>query len=217
LASDAPKEPVKALLIFHDKNGDLKKGTKIPVYFNPQQYTINKSNQFASIAVPGRESSIIQFVKGESESLSFELLVDTYTYEKGKSVKDYTDAIRNNMNINTDIHAPPICSFVWGEVTFTGIIESLNTTFTMFLRNGTPVRAKMTLSLKQYQKINPGPKLSSPTKTKMRIVKEGDSLWFIASDEFGDPSKWKEIADVNNIENPLYLKPGTQLIIPKIS
>ena len=137
-------------------------GTKIPVYFNPQQYTINKSNQFASIAIPGRDSSIIQFVKGESESLSFELLFDTYTYEKGRSVKDYTDVIRNNMDINTDIHAPPICTFVWGNVSFTGIIESLNTTFTMFLRDGTPVRAKMTLSLKQYQKLNPGPKAILP-------------------------------------------------------
>ncbi len=215
--SGPPKEPMKAFLIFHDKNGGVDNGIQIPVMFNPQQYSINKTNQFASIAIPGRDSSVIQFVKGESESLSFELFFDTYTYQKGISVKDYTDQIKNNMNINPDIHAPPICTFSWGNVSFTGVIESLNTTFTMFLRDGTPVRAKMTLSLKQFQKINPGPKLSSPTKTKMRTIVEGDSLWFIAFVEFGDPSKWKEIAAINNIQEPLDLKPGTQLIIPKIS
>jgi nucleoid-associated protein YgaU len=216
LSSKSSNGLVKAQLIVHDENGNKNDKNSIPVLFNPQQYSINKSNQFASLSIPGRSSSIIQFVKGESETLSFELFFDTYTYYEGVNVKNYTDKIKNLMDINSKIHAPPICTFEWGSVSFTGIVESINTTFTMFLQNGTPVRAKMTLSLKQYQKIQNSPKLSSPTKTKMRTVVEGDSLWLIAASEFGDPSKWKEIADVNNIENPLVLYPGTKLIIPKI-
>ena len=216
MASSSSDKLVKAHLSVHDKNGKKDDNNVIPVLFNPQQYSINKTNLFASISIPGRDSSIIQFVKGESETLSFELFFDTYTYEKGVSVKAYTDKLQKLMEINSDIHAPPICTFEWGSVSFTGIIESLNTTYTMFLQNGTPVRAKMNLTLKQYQQIS-APKSSSPTKTKMRTIVEGDSLWLIASDEFGDPSKWKEIADINNIDNPLVLNPGTKLIIPKIS
>ena len=75
--------------------------------FNPQQYSINKTNQFASISIPGRSSSIIQFVKGDSETLSFELFFDTYTYENGVNVRNYTDKLKNLMDINPKIHAPP--------------------------------------------------------------------------------------------------------------
>lgn len=216
MSSKSSNGLAKAHLLIHDENGNKNDKNIIPVLFNPQQYSINKTNQFASISIPGRSSSIIQFVKGDSETLSFELFFDTYTYENGVNVRNYTDKLKNLMDINPKIHAPPICTFEWGNVSFTGIIESLNTTFTMFLQNGTPVRAKMTLSLKQYQKIPNAPKLSSPTKTKIRTVVDGDSLWLIAAHEFGDPQKWKEIADINNIENPLILKAGTNLIIPKL-
>src|SRR5215212_10222303 len=114
-------------IFVHDENGNIQFDNPIKVLFNPQQYSIDKINQFANMPIPGRDSPIIQFVRGESETLSFELFFDTYTYENSEDVRNYTSTITDLMTINEDIHAPRICSFAWNvgkkEPYFTGIIE----------------------------------------------------------------------------------------------
>jgi len=212
----------KAHILIHDQNGKIQYNNPIEVLFNPQQYSIDKSNQFANMPIPGRQSPIIQFVRGESETLSLELFFDTYTYHSRQDVRDYTHKIKNLLNIVGNIHAPPVCSFVWGKADkdkpyFTGIIEKATTTYTMFIADGTPVRAKMNLTLRQFQAPeNNEVKLSSPDKTKRMTITSGDSLWMIAAKEYGDPAKWRILADVNGIDNPLVLEPGTEIIVPKL-
>ena len=211
----------KAHILVCDKNGQINDSDPIEVLFNPSQYSIDKSNQFASIAIPGRQSPIIQFVRGESETLSLDLFFDTYTYHDSEDVRNYTNRITNLLNIDGEIHAPPVCSFIWGPAGkdkpyFKGIIEKANTTFIMFLHDGTPVRARMNLTMRQYQEIESKLKLSSPDKTKRTILKDTDSLWILAFKEYSDPSKWKEIAKINDIDDPLSLPVGKEIIIPKL-
>ena len=172
-SSTATGELEKAQILVHDQNGIIQRENPIKALFNPNQYSIEKSNTFASMQVPGRESSIIQFVRGESETLSLELFFDTYTYESSKDVREYTNKIRNLLNIDKELHAPRICSFVWGQGTyFTGVIERATVTYTMFLNNGKPVRAKMNLTFRQYQKTEKEEaRLASPDKTKTTASK----------------------------------------------
>jgi LysM repeat protein len=204
----------KASIVERDQNGN-EINPPIEVLFNPEQYSIEKSNQFASLAVPGRDIPIIQFVRGESETLTLDIFFDTYTYHNSEDVTTYTDKISKLLKINGDIHAPPVCSFHWGSLSFIGIIEKLTKRFTMFKEDGTPVRATLSLTFKQYT-TEEEPKLSSD-KTKRHTVIEGDSLWLIAATEYGDPSKWKEIAQANvNIDNPRILEPGTSIIVPSL-
>ena len=42
--------------------------------FDPTEYQLQKSNTFSEIAIPGLESPPIQFVRGDSEKLTVELL-----------------------------------------------------------------------------------------------------------------------------------------------
>lgn len=49
------------------------------------------------------------------------------------------------------------------------------------------------------------------------VTIEGDTLDAIAFRKYGDSKLWWVIADVNNIENPLIIEPGTSLLIPKLS
>lgn len=206
---------MKAAIIALDKNGD--KLDELEVLFNPEQYSIDKSNQFASQAIPGQESPVIQFVRGESETLGLDLFFDTYTYHNSEDVRKYTDKISKFMEINSEMHAPPICCFRWGGLSFYGIIEKIGKKFTMFTEDGTPVRSTVNISFKKFpgveeQKVV----MHSPDKTKRRIVKQGDTLWLFASREYGDPSKWRIIADANFILNPRKLRPGSELIIPPL-
>jgi hypothetical protein len=208
-------------IFVHDANGEIQMNNPIKVLFNPQQYSINKSNQFAHIPIPGRDSPITQFVRGDSETLSMELFFDTYTYKDSEDVRNYTSKVTDLMKIDSDIHAPKICSFAWNigkkNHYFTGIIEQANTTYTMFLGNGTPVRAKLNVSARQFgQHQQEQQRLHSPDKTKRRIF-TNDPLWIIAAREYGDPEKWKEIAKANNIVDPLSIEAGRELVIPKLS
>lgn len=80
-----------------------------------------------------------------------------------------------------------------------------------------------TLELKEYRIVNTMTNSSDkggsnqrqqvrePAKT--RIVKSGDTLWMIAQKEYGDGSRWKEIASKNGIKDPKGLQPGQRLVL----
>ena len=49
----------------------------VPVMFNPPEYQLQKSNQFAEIGIPGLGSSLVQFVRGTAQTLTMTLFFDT--------------------------------------------------------------------------------------------------------------------------------------------
>ena len=55
---------------------------------------------------------------------------------------------------------------------------------------------------------------SKTTKPSSYTVKEGDSLWDVALENYADGYKWTEIAKLNNLENPDVLTVGQQLKLP---
>ena len=50
----------------------------------------------------------------------------------------------------------------------------------------------------------------------MHTVKDGDSLPSIAYEAYGDATEWRPIADANGIENPLHLRRGRALSLPRL-
>jgi nucleoid-associated protein YgaU len=42
----------------------------------------------------------------------------------------------------------------------------------------------------------------------------GDTLAAVAFREYGDATLWRAIADANLIDDPLRVRPGTELLIP---
>jgi nucleoid-associated protein YgaU len=87
----------------------------------------------------------------------------------------------------------------------------------MFLPLGIPVRATLSVTLKEYREVDIQVKelgLHSPDQTKSWTVTQGDSLWSIAVREYGDPADWTLIAEANGIDNPRVITPGTELVIP---
>jgi hypothetical protein len=53
-------------------------GDKIPVQFNPEEYSVNRDINYAQTAIPGLSAPITQFVNGNAQTLEMEFLVDTY-------------------------------------------------------------------------------------------------------------------------------------------
>jgi nucleoid-associated protein YgaU len=109
---------------------------------------------------------------------------------------------------------PPKCKFVWGSFSFIAIMESVNVTFTMFLPNGTPVRARAKVKMKQVEEqalYAPQNPTSRSVPKRVWTVKEGQTLDWIAYKEYGDPAFWRHLAQINNLDNPRDLRPGQVL------
>ena len=96
---------------------------------------------------------------------------------------------------------------------FEGIVENINQNFTLFKPDGTPLRAELDLTFREYRTLEVmNSELYSYSKS--RVVKKGDTLSSIASEEYSDPMKWRIIADRNKIFNPNNLNPGLVIEIP---
>jgi nucleoid-associated protein YgaU len=50
----------------------------------------------------------------------------------------------------------------------------------------------------------------------VRSLVRGDRLDSIAAEVYGDATKWRAIAEYNEISDPLGLKPGQRIIIPEL-
>lgn len=150
------------------------------------------------------------------------------TYEERTSVrKKYIEPLEKLLEYDVDTHYPPAVALLWGE--FTGVAEkigeyifyvtSLGAEYTMFLPDGTPVRAKATLGLTQCmtaeEEREARPK-ASPDHAKLYTVRRGDTLQGIATYEYDDPREWRRIAESNKITDPMNLRPGMKLLVPPI-
>ena len=203
------------------RSGELSE--EFTVQFNPTEFTRQKGVQIAEIGVYGLDSPILQFIRGQNEKLTLELFFDTTASgmdSNAVSVTTKTNKFYQLVKIQPETHAPPRIEFIWGGTPFKAIVESVQQRFTLFNPDGVPLRATLSLTLREYKTLDdqiPSPKRESADHSKQRVVQRGDTLSKIAALEYGDPAQWRPIADANpGQDNPRNLTPGTVLIIPPL-
>ena len=216
-------------------------GAPFPVQFNPTEYTLSKGAQIAEIPIPGLDQPILQFVRGQTETMSLDLFFDS-TDAKGMGpgatpVTQQTDKFYQLIKIDSTTHAPPILLFMWGQDGFAGsnlsggsagqarssgfqcVVESVKQKFTLFSSEGIPLRAVLTVSLREFYSLEDQISrlnLQSPDHTHAHVVQRGDTLARIAASAYDDPRQWRAIANNNQLVDPLDLRPGTILEVPPI-
>ena len=198
----------------------------IIVLFNPTEYTRERANAFKSTPIPGLASPLIQFVNGEADTLSMELFLDDYTDPKPidprgpvQPVYERVQAIAALLEIDRDIHAPPPVRFKWGPIRFEAVIEKLSQKYTLFRPDGTPARATLSVTFKEYLPIDRQlrePRRESADKTKRRQLDGATDIWLLAAREYRDPREWRRIAEANDVDNPWRLGPGDWLTVPPL-
>lgn len=218
--------PVPALIEVDAKDRGPGLPPVIPVQFNPPEYTIGKAAQIAEIAIPGIDAPILQFVRGQTRTLALELFFDTTrlgsTATKVVDVRLLTDPIALLGRIQPRTHAPPRITFIWGlGLSFRAIVDNVQQKFTLFNPAGIPVRATLTVGFKEYKTLEEQLKelnLQSADHSKLRVVRERDTLARIAFEEYGDAAMWRLIADHNRhlLTDLRRLQPGMQLAIPAV-
>jgi len=195
------------------------------VLFNPTEYSIDDSSTWSDQERTGQVPEL-HFTGGARKKLSMELFFDTY--ESKTDVREHTGKIAKLMEIYSEEHRPPIVTLSWGESApgdvpqifpFTAVLESLKQQFVLFLSNGKPVRAKLSVSFVQFSLPEDELKKNenrSADYTKTYLVKTGDTITGIAGMFYRNPRKWRHIARGNQIINPRQLEPGRRLAIPRI-
>ncbi len=203
---------VKVLIHVMKKNGTWTKVSEVPVLYYPSQYTQEKDATYPNVEDLGKANRI-QFSGRKPETLSMNLFFDTYN--TGEDVRIHTNKITNLMEYDSKGNPPPVLMIVWGKMNFTCVLEHVSKTFTMFLQDGVPVRATLDCRFKEYRDESaPQASPTSEGQTKTQTVKSGDSLSSMASEAYGDPSKWRDIAEKNDISNPRVLDSGKEITIP---
>src|SRR5688500_18584854 len=203
----------KALII----NTDAVVPLPIPVMFNPPEYSLEKTNQFAEIAIPGLGASLLQFVRGSPQSLTMDLFFDTT--DSGVDVRLITNRLVGLTSLNPDTHAPARLLFVWGTLIFPCVLERVSQRFEYFNALGMPLRARLNVTFKGHdllQDLVASIPLLSADRAKRRVFKQGDSLQRIAAEEYADPRKWRPIAEASGIDNPLTIWTGQGLTVPML-
>ncbi len=202
------------------RNEDTKEELKI--CFNPREYTFTKVAPWAEHNINGLDAPKYEWTSGQAMLLNVELFFDAYELEGAeRDVRTkWTDTLETFQLVNPDKHRPPILLFNWGKkLNFKCVLQSMALRFTMFLDDGTPVRAVANCTFMEYstpeEQLQQKPR-HSPDHTKRRVVKSGDTLSWIAGKEYGNPAEWRIIADANSINDPLHLTVGQELLIPPL-
>jgi hypothetical protein len=208
-------------------------GDEIQALFNPTEFTISKGNNWTFDPIKGTSLPKGKFGGGKPREMQVSLLLDQTLPNGGKSVKEITDSLFKMMEVPSGSGAggagsvPPLVTFQWGEmIPFKAACTSLTVAFQLFKPNGTPIRADVKLALTQAESAtsasaNSGNRPTNPTTRSdgglgVHVVRDGDTLQSIAHKTYGDPHRWRLVAEANGIDNPLHLRRGTPLNLPRL-
>jgi nucleoid-associated protein YgaU len=195
---------------------------KVTCQFNPKDFTITRSIKWRKKPVEGQNTPVWEFGGGEAQELTIDLWFDTTDidpaqdadvrrkYEKLLKMAEIDEA---STNTSTGKGEPPKCTFQWGSyLSFEGVIQKISQNFTMFRQDGTPVRAKVGVTFVETARPPAGQNPTTRTESRrIWIVQEGQTLDWIAYEEYGSPAHWRHIAESNNLMDPLHLHPGQVL------
>jgi hypothetical protein len=219
---------------------EIEDGEKIDAWFNPKEYTLAWTNKWEVKPVPGAGLPSAQFTGSDPQKLNIELLFDDSDAHTG-SVMTIAEKLKAMMKVDTKFGTggknnarPPMVTFGWGKtVTFKAVVDTLSLQFTLFGIDGTPIRALAKFGLTQTQKPMPtkssggksqrqnpppqNPVLISPDGLRSHMVRDGDSLQSIAYAAYGDATQWRVIAEANGIDDPVHLRRGNVLVIPRLA
>jgi nucleoid-associated protein YgaU len=225
--SQGPPESNLKIIAYKDPKGGKENETDtFVVDFNPNSFVVNSKVEYKKTEAKGKDGGDPQFDKIPALEFSLEFTIDgtgfavkaasdggpkDYLKQQIKKLRDVT------LNINGDIHRPNYLAVLWGTFMIECVLTSLSITYTLFDRDGVPLRAKINCGF--LERIGPGKggrksRLESPDLTKYVSVKAGDTLPLLVRDKYYDPVYYLQVAKVNKLKNFRNIPPGKNLILP---
>jgi hypothetical protein len=226
----------KFTIIFYPKSSLPGVGVTYTPMYNPTDFQVSYKVSRDKKEVTGKGNLSSSFLGMEARTLNFELFFDG----TGASPSSVGQAI-SDASINSSIqsvegqiqifrklaymivpadHQPNYMMIIWGTFIMTATLDSADVHYTMFSPDGTPLRAKMKVTVTEYIDDSLFSKIlsfQSPDLSKSITVTEGDTLPLLCFREYGDSSLYAKVARVNNLKNYRNLKQGMQLLFPPLT
>lgn len=171
----------------------------------------------------GSSSSAPKFTQIPSETLNFELVIDC------TGVVDNTRTnLKDELTLLSDVaygyksetHRPNFVIVSWGNtLSFKGVLTGMSISYTFFKPDGTALRARVKLNFKSYIDADTQSKeqnQKSPDVTHHILVREGDSLPFIANTIYRNPSYFVALAKANHLNKFRHLVAGSTVLTPPL-
>jgi LysM repeat protein len=196
---------------------------RIPFMFNPASYTVSKGAKWNRAETKGAKTvAMPEFVGSLPASMTLEILID-HSDRATPTVASTVDLLLSAVvpipgTLDQGNPTPPWAVFSWGSrIPMVAFVSNVSATYTLFRPDGTPVRAKCSVTLEEVP-TDPMPK-QNPTSGSDRPIRQhtvvaGDSLPSIAQAAYGDAARWRDVADANGIDDPLHLPAGTSVLLP---
>lgn len=213
----------------------------VPFDFNPEKITMSRTSTTSGMTKPqrpgatglatgtktsGTSGSYLRNVKASKISLAEVVFEGPFT-------KLRCDTLLTWMNPSTGLFAmvgglgnfataPAPLTFLWGPpmvgFMYDVKLTSCSVTYERFTPAGIPIRAKIKLEMEEVpSKLGSLP--TNPTSgglpgRRSHTVAHGESLQSISMTNYGTPALWRRIAEVNGIQNPSRVRPGTVVYLP---
>ncbi|HTW17547.1 MAG TPA: LysM peptidoglycan-binding domain-containing protein [Nocardioides sp.] len=203
-------------------------GTRLPCLYNPETLSIGRRNNWVANPMPGKGVSTLKYAGAGSGWMALDLIFDTT--DVGTAVTAHTGKILQLMEIDPNLPGsdettnnarPPTVTFHWGDLhSFKAVVQDLRLSFTYFSSSGVPLRAQLHLELMQYERSNAfgpqNPTSGTPKPSRVHRVLPGETLDRISARYYGDATRWRVLANANGLEDPLAVRPGALLDIPRL-
>lgn len=174
----------------------------------------NNPRSIARIDIPGAPP-VYQDMGEDETSLSWDGVLDgDDAYQTAIKIESLKDAGQVVQLMVTGF--PELCkkvrirSFPWDLVRQERIEYSIELVAEMPPPVVSQVAAPAAQAVAGGVAVLPSPSPSGNSYT----VKQGDTLWALAQEHFGDGTRWREIASANSIMDPSALVIGQEIIIP---
>ncbi|GAO11963.1 LysM peptidoglycan-binding domain-containing protein [Streptomyces lydicamycinicus] len=221
---------VRAALAIHQPPTDLGGSIggrigEVEFQFNPTQLQLGREAEWhTQAAVAYMRGAPPKFTGTRPATLQLEVFLDASGTPNSGKVQKQIELLLSccevtAQSVNSKRPSPPWVRFSWGSfntVQFVAYVTSVSATYTLFNPTGEPIRATCTLSLTEVAMPTKGQNPTSGALSARRIHRTvaGDSLASLAWREYGDATRWRLIAEANEIDDPMRLRPGTELLLP---
>jgi len=199
-------------------------GSPYKVMINPENIKWTRAVEYNSQQAPNTLTPSQKYKSTPADKLSFDIVIDTTGIVDSTRV-DMATEISSLEDIiftyNGDIHRPNFVKVQWGEdIVFDGVLESFDTSFTLFKPDGTPLRAKVSLAFSEY--IDPSTaeneaSKSSPDMTHLVDVVDGDTMPNLCHRIWDDSTLFVQAAKFNKLNKFRNLKGGQRVMFPPIT
>ena len=213
----------KKLKLIGLKNPTDNGGATFVAMINPEQISHSGSIQMAESQGTNTAGNTNQFKSYAPETVSFDLYFDaTGVVDDINLPVDVQIAALKAVvyDYQGDIHKPHYVKISWAPFKdFVCHLTTFKTDYTLFKADGTPLRAKVNLSFKQY--IDPKTReawanKSSPDLTHAKTIRMGDALPLMCKDIYGKVDFYPQVASSNGLTNFRELAVGDVLDFPPL-